>query len=88
MSSDPATTTLESALQRIDKRTSSRWMLFGVVFFSFLAGMRIDNGITRLLQAKAEYRWIADFAMGFLLLVIAVRWAVPLLARAKQADPF
>jgi hypothetical protein len=89
MSSSPASTNRhESVLQRIDKKTSSRSMLLGTIFFSFVAGMRIDDGITRYLQAKAEYRWLADFAIGFGLLVVAIRWAIPLLGRAKasQAD--
>jgi len=73
----------EPILERIDKRTSSLTMLFGVIVFSFFAGMRIDNGISLLIQAKAQYRWLADFAIGFCFLVVAIRWAVPLLKRAK-----
>ena len=73
----------ESILQRIDKKTSSLTMLFGVIGFSFLAGMRIDDGINRLIEAKAQYRWAVDFAVGFGFLVGAIRWAVPVLKRAK-----
>jgi hypothetical protein len=89
MSSNAVNSAHELTLQRIDKRPSSRWMLFGVIFFSFFAGMKIDNGITRLLQGKAEhYQGIGDFALGFFFLVIAIRLAVRLLGRAKanQAD--
>ncbi len=74
----------ESILQRIDKKTSSLTMLFGVVFFSFLAGMRVDDGINSLIEAKTQYRWLVDFAIGFGFLVVAIRWAVPLLKRAKS----
>jgi len=45
--------------------------------------MRIDNGISRLIQAKAQYGWLVDFAIGFGFLVVAIRWAIPLLKRTK-----
>jgi hypothetical protein len=83
MTSSPATSNMrESALQRIDRKTSSRSMLLGIILFSFMAGMRIDNGISRYWLEKAEYRWLVDFALDFGFLVVAIRWAVPLLKRA------
>jgi hypothetical protein len=84
MTPGPANTSVhESRLQRIDKKTSSGSMLFGVIFFSFVAGMRIDSGILLYFHARAEYRWPAEFALGCLFLVVAIRWAFPLLRRAK-----
>ena len=87
MNSSPATTNpRESTLQRIDKRTSSRSMLLGVVFFSLIAGMRIDNGINRYLHDGAEYSWLVDFALAAGYLIVAIRWAIPLLKRARAGQ--
>lgn len=76
--------THETVLQRIDKKTSSLSMLLGSMFFSFLAGMMIDAGITEYLRAKIQYRWVGHFAIAFSFLVVACRWAIPLVARARR----
>lgn len=76
--------THQTLLQRIDGKTPSLSMLFGVMSFSFFAGMMMDTGITEYLKAKTLYHWIGDFAIGLGILVVAFRWAVPLLARVRQ----
>lgn len=86
MTPDPANTGLhESRLQRIDKKTSSASMLLGVIVFSFVAGMSIENGIVLFSHAKTEYVWPVHFALGFCFLVLVIRWAVPLSRRAKAS---
>ena len=74
----------ETVLQRRDKKTSSLAMTIGAVSFSFFAGMCLEAGIYHWLRAYADYHWMSDFALSFTFVVLAFRWALPLLARARS----
>jgi hypothetical protein len=73
-------------LDRVDKRTSSQAMLFGALGCALAAGMRLDRGMTDYMNAKTQSLWIMDFALSSLLLVVAFRWALPTLKRAKAGQ--
>jgi len=74
----------ETTLQRTTRKTSSRSMLITAMFFSFAAGAETTIGIDRLVRARGDYSWPFNFALAVGFLVVAIRWAIPLLARARK----
>jgi uncharacterized membrane protein YphA (DoxX/SURF4 family) len=71
-------------LQRIDRKTSSFTMLLAAMFFSFAAGAKTIFGVDHLTRARGDYSWPIDFALAFGFLAVAIRWAIPLLDRARK----
>lgn len=74
----------ETTLQKKDRKTSSRSMLISAMFFSFAVGVEATIGIDRLVRSRGDYTWPFNFAMAVGFLVVAIRWAIPLLARAQK----
>ena len=75
--------TRKSTIQRIDRKTSSLSMLAGTMAFTFLAGIRTDSAVQGLFHHRAEYRWPMDFAFSMACAIVALRWGLSLLKRAK-----
>ena len=59
-------------------------MLIGAMFFSFAAGVELVIGLDRLARARGDYSWPFNFALAAGFLTVAIRWAIPLLARARK----
>src|SRR5258708_25167296 len=74
----------ETTLQRTNRKTSSRSMLISAMLFSFAAGVETIIGLDHLVRARGDYSWPFNFALAGGFLVVAIRWAIPLLARARN----
>jgi hypothetical protein len=79
----------ETTLQRTNRKISSRSMLIIAMFFSFAAGVETIIGLDRLVRARKDYSWWPfNFALAVGFLVLAIRWAIPLLAIARARNNF
>ena len=50
------------------------------MFFSFAARAETIIGLDHLVRDRGEYSWPFNFALAVGFLVVAIRWALPLLA--------
>jgi len=73
----------ETAMQRIDKKTSPLSMLACTMAFTFFAGMFMDTAVVGLIHARTEYRGPENFAFGLALVFVAFRWGLSLWQSAK-----
>ena len=78
--------TQESTIQRIDRKMSALSMRAGTMTFSFVAGIRMDSAIQGLVYARTGYRWPVDFAFSVAGAIVAIRWGLSLLKRAKANE--
>ena len=71
---------------KLRRPLSVKQMVFGAIFFGFLAGFQTALGLAYLLKQRSDLRWLGCFAVAFGFCIVAAKYGIDLLKTRRIAQ--